>query len=742
MGIFSAINPLLLWGGLAVASPIIIHLLSKRRFRIVSWAAMDFLLQADEQNRRRVRLEHLLLLLLRCLIILLLALLLARLVFDPSGLGAAGISFGRCEHVVLLDDSPSMGARSEEGTAFDEAKSEIKRVIRALSDARPQDSFTLLLTSDPERPVEQGVALGHSNLDALSKQIDELETSDIAARMDDALLAVRDQITEAGGDVNRAVMIISDFKQRDWRPEETAGNGKEGTLRVLERLAEENSEIPIQLGISGADNVSNVGITRIQPPRGTVAYQVPTRFEVTLKNFGDVDATDIELLFSVEGTIPLRNRVPSIAPGETASVPFTFYFQEQGPAAIEVEIGRDNLPADNKRYFAAQVGTGAKVLLVDGEPAIRAAEAESFFVRYALSPPGDIRSGYDLTVISENQLDGQDFSSYDLVILANVFRLSGDRADALASWVRDGGGLAIFMGDQVDSVSYDELHEQYAGLMPLRLDRVLGDPQEDKWVSLVPEEKGHPMLKVFGGEANPLLARVKFFRWWGATIEYDKVPEDSSLAVLATFDDLDQSPALLQSNVGRGRVLISTTAADSEWSTWPTNPSYVVVMQEMGRHLARRASMHRQIEAGEVLREAVDPAEYALDAAIIRPETSDRAVLQATSAGADAGMAFEYPDTDRAGVYRIEVKRRDGGPETRVFAVNTASDEGDLTPVPPASRREMEEITNLTISDGGISGLGSAGIQRVELWRPLVIALVLALCCEQALAWWFGKRRT
>lgn len=42
------LNPWLLGAGaILVASPIIIHLLNKRRFRIVDWAAMDFLLEAD-----------------------------------------------------------------------------------------------------------------------------------------------------------------------------------------------------------------------------------------------------------------------------------------------------------------------------------------------------------------------------------------------------------------------------------------------------------------------------------------------------------------------------------------------------------------------------------------------------------------------------------------------------------------------------------------------------------------------
>src|SRR6478736_5802807 len=60
-------NPwLLVAGSAAVALPVLIHLLNRRRFQVVEWAAMDFLLEADRTNRRRIRLQHVLLLILRC----------------------------------------------------------------------------------------------------------------------------------------------------------------------------------------------------------------------------------------------------------------------------------------------------------------------------------------------------------------------------------------------------------------------------------------------------------------------------------------------------------------------------------------------------------------------------------------------------------------------------------------------------------------------------------------------------
>src|SRR5207247_4066863 len=64
-------------GAGAVSVPVIIHLLNRRRYRVVTWAAMRFLLAAQKQNIRRMRLEQLILLVLRVLIVALLVLAMA-----------------------------------------------------------------------------------------------------------------------------------------------------------------------------------------------------------------------------------------------------------------------------------------------------------------------------------------------------------------------------------------------------------------------------------------------------------------------------------------------------------------------------------------------------------------------------------------------------------------------------------------------------------------------------------------
>ena len=62
----SFLTPLFATAGLILAAgPVIIHLLNRRRFRVVDWAAMDFLKEAMQRQRRILRLRDLFLLVLR-----------------------------------------------------------------------------------------------------------------------------------------------------------------------------------------------------------------------------------------------------------------------------------------------------------------------------------------------------------------------------------------------------------------------------------------------------------------------------------------------------------------------------------------------------------------------------------------------------------------------------------------------------------------------------------------------------
>ncbi len=75
------LQPALLWGALAVAIPITLHFWHQKKGKEIAWAATRFLFEKNQQSRRGLRLDQLLLLALRCLMLLTLAFLLSEPLF-------------------------------------------------------------------------------------------------------------------------------------------------------------------------------------------------------------------------------------------------------------------------------------------------------------------------------------------------------------------------------------------------------------------------------------------------------------------------------------------------------------------------------------------------------------------------------------------------------------------------------------------------------------------------------------
>ena len=66
--------------------PIIVHLLAKRRKKVIAWGAMQFLAKANPRARRSWRLKDLLLLLLRVLVLACFIMALARPLVPASAM--------------------------------------------------------------------------------------------------------------------------------------------------------------------------------------------------------------------------------------------------------------------------------------------------------------------------------------------------------------------------------------------------------------------------------------------------------------------------------------------------------------------------------------------------------------------------------------------------------------------------------------------------------------------------------
>ena len=195
-------------GAAAMAIPIIIHLLNRRRFKVVQWAAMVFLLQAMRKNRRRLKFEQWLLLAVRCALMLLIGIALARpMGCDNNSLASlAGQRNGL--HVFILDNSYSMAYEADRAgakTHFDQAKLIVKGMMdRVLHGG---ESVVVLTAA---RPATAIIAKPTYSLDACHAAIDAIEQSyagtDLAMAISKATQIARDEAKQP----NKFLYVISD----------------------------------------------------------------------------------------------------------------------------------------------------------------------------------------------------------------------------------------------------------------------------------------------------------------------------------------------------------------------------------------------------------------------------------------------------------------------------------------------------------------------------------------------------
>ncbi len=738
----SAVNPALLWGALAVASPILIHLLSKRKFKIVDWAAMDFLMDADRRNRRRVRLENLLLLLLRCAVVILIAALVARPFLNPTGLAAQAMKSVSLERIILLDDSPSMSARSGKGTVFEDAKDGLVDFVREMAANRSSDTLTLLVTSRPDSPLVNGQYLGADKAEEIVRLLENLQPSDLSAQLDKSLLAVEEAIASPTGKVNRVVYIVTDLRKRDWAasPQSAADKSAADILRRISNKADGCFLVDV-----GNDEVENLLVADIAPLDKTLVAGVDARFEVTIVNAGETDADDVQIKLIPGDALEQTAHIDRIAAGQRASAPFTFTFRESGTVPVRAEIAApDVLPADNVRHFAARVRDGVPVLVVDGDPSSEYGRSESFFVQRVLSPPGVTQSGNVVETVNENQFEDLAVDKYQVIYLCNIYRLSDDRVTTLENWVKGGGGLIVALGDKIDDQFYNQsLYRDGQGLLPARLEQIKGDETERQWVHPVIEAANHPVLTVFDGP-QPIRKAVTIFRWWDAVVSQADVAA-GRVSVAATVSDADSSPLLVEKSFGDGRVMLFTTPLDSDWSNWPAEVSFFYTLFDTNRYMARKVANEGNFIVGTPIRMDLDPSIYKRDARLLVPG-GESVTLQAITPSEDSEQAskqslIEHEDTSKSGIYTLELAQHRGETEQVVFAANLDPSEGQLQRIDPNELKQALGDAHVEIGRGRVSlSLGASG-SRMEVWPSLLLALAGVLCLEQFLAWSFGRRR-
>ena len=754
------LNPLMLGlGAFAIAVPIIIHLLNKRRFKIVEWAAMDFLFDADKKNRRRVRLENFLLLLLRCLVMLLIGFLLAR-PFLPSSISKTFAKTQQFERIILLDDSLSQQVSVGNGTTFDVARLAIKDLLNRAAVNDTDDSLTLFLTSQPDKPILSNHPISVETMeDKLIRMMDEMKCSDMSTDYGQVLDSVLSHVEDQREDVNRVVYLMTDLRQQDWQPvdDQAAANPNE----IVKKISENENVAGCFVVDTGIDSDDNLTIVDIQPEDLLVANSV-IRFNVTVANNGSLTAQDIGVRFQVGEEAPQVERIGELTPGKQSTITFRYMFNydrtnisdndigdqlEQNlknyPITVELmQEGRivDLLRADSVADYVARVQNGIPVLLVDGQADLVPERSETHF----LSSTEVRGTGLLTDMVTHTEFESVSLSKYGVIFLCNVSDVSSDRLKALRQWVEDGGGLVLMPGSLVRPDTFNAtFFKEGKGLSPFQLISRQGDPNRQDYKSFDVTPGGHPGLAVVDA-LESVFNSLKIYQWFSTAVAEGQF--GTEVIVPLRLTDENNSIAMAERTTGKGRVIGFSFSADLDWTDWPPHPSYAPVISDLIHYLASRDAGLATTVVGGSVAHPVDLSIYDGKVGLIDPQ-GEKIEANAKPYGEDdeskESVLYQvrFDEVRRRGVYEMQLLRNDRTQEKVLFAANVDPDEGKLKRLNVGSLGEgyFGDQTKLVTSEELASHAVSGG--QNEIWPQLLLLLGAVLGIEQLLAWWFGKRR-
>ncbi len=736
----SFVNPLALWGLALASAPIIIHLLNRRRFKVVEWAAMEWLLSSQQKNFRRIRLEQLILLALRVLMIIVLVLLVARPLARRRVL--AGLAQRQRFVLLVFDTSFSMGYRDGSLTSYDRGLAFAQRLMGSLKEG---DSWALVAAEGAGRAVVREPSF---DLEAARGAVsrDRLPLSDAGGSIAATLEAV-EEILEAAQTPNKVAYIVTDMQRASWleRTGKAEADDVERARRIVQKAA-------VTLVDVGAMEPANLAVAELRPASSLAVAGGETTLLVRVNNFAPNTAANVAVDLLVDGFKQQTTPPRDISPGGSAQWELRHVFRAAGHHEVTVELQADSLPKDDRRFLALEARQSVRVLCLDGEAGAEAFTGETDYLRSALRPGGGATSPseepvavaerlslFDPEVVAAEALTPSRLPHYDVVVLANVARLDAEPLAALERYVREGGALVVFLGDRVDATFYNEqFHRGGRGLLPCSLGDVVGEGGDrERAIHIAGDLGDHPFLKIFREQKMIKLTSPLFFRYW----RLEGAEGRQGVRVVCRFEG--GAPALVEAERGRGRVVVFASSADDEWNDMPSWPAYLALMQEMFARVARDPGAQRNVTVGQPLVAHLSPRLFGRKGRLVRPGEAEPVVLPVNAA--DGLVSVTYAKTGRAGIYKLLAEGREGSqddPEARdqVFAVNVPSRESDVRRISAEELRKAYPGFEFYYQRGSVRRERAVASARGgELWRWLAYMLLGLVLLESVLAQRFGR---
>lgn len=694
----SFLAPWFLLGGLAVAAPLVFHLIRRTTRERTPFSSLMFLFPTPPRITRRSRLEHLVLLVLRCVAICLLAVgfgrpFLKQTVASPPASGSAH------RIVVLVDTSASM----RRANLWAQAQARAESILRSVSSA---DQVALFAFDRQVRPLvtfEQWKAAPGGERAALA--LGKLAANPpgwSGTRLGDALITAAEALADSSGNASasaRRLILLTDLQEGS-HLEPLQGyewpRGVELSVEALKPGRSSNASLQwmAEAGDSGAKGAASLRV-RVS----NAADSRREQFQVGWARPGGGFVGESKTLY--------------VPPGQSRVVALPM--PSAGDPLERVVLRGDDEDFDNIVFAVAAETARLKVLYLG-------AETESdpkqplYFLRRAFQETR--RQVVQVFAHSPAAALGE-AEARDALLFIVAEPLPGETCDAIRVQLAAGKTALVVLKSTA-------LASTLAGL--LGLDRVsLEEMRPDSYAMLAQIDFRHPLFAPFADPRFSDFTRIHFWKY--RRLDPAAVP---GARIVAGFDS--GAPALLEVPAGKGRVLVLTSGWQPADSQLALSTKFVPLLYSMLEQSGAPDSAPTQYRVGDVVPlPSLGVEEHS--AAVLRLPDGSQAEL--------AAGQTNFSQTTMPGIYTVVSAQ-----PTRRFAVNLDPAESRTLPL---SVDELERLGAPVSRQGPTAAyearrkirLENAELEsRQKLWRWFAVTALGVLLFETWLAGRTGRRLT
>jgi hypothetical protein len=679
----SFLNPFLLFGSVALAIPVLIHLVRREKSEIIPFSSLMFLLKVPKRSIRQQKMKNLLLMALRLLILALLVGAFARPYITQAAKPVPNANSNRGT-VLLLDNSYSM----QYGDNFKKMKAEAQKRI---DDLRASDRMAIVAFNDAATLLSRPT----SDKNTLKGVVDTLEPSFGGTRYYEAFTLADRVLGDFGGD-QKQLIIISDFQRNGWNR-----SSRESII---------GTDVKTETVNLGVKNFNNIGID-------SVIVEQPTSFNRTyngrviarIHNYSKDKPVVVPVIVTLDDKEVGRKPV-TISANSTSVAEFTGFDLRLGFIKGVVKIDADDpLKVDNEFRFALERREKLNVLVVDDGKA-----KQSLYLKQAFTASAELP--FEVTTITASAITPEELAKHEVVIINDVPRLPDKVRDKMDDLRKTGQGQLVILGENSEIGWWGS----YAKLPVKPVQRIfVAHDRGRPYVALTTYDRNHPIFKTFEKSTRVALNSAQFS-------VYMNVEAKPGAVVLAKYED--GAPAIVESSKEDHGMLVFDSTVDTKWNDLPLKTSFLPLFDEMIYYLSRYNENKGWYQLGEGI--PITAGVENATAAVIDPK-GERQALGNINAGEAKFFTPVIP-----GFHEIRV-----GPDTRMIAVNPPSSEGNLESMPPEDLLASVQRTQGESQQGGFldSEEKNEYARRQMGWWYLLLFALMAGVAEIYIANWKYK---